>query len=76
MGYEKEVAAIQDLYLSGKKDEAGARIPRTLIEELSLIGPPEKIRSDLEKWRESAVTTLLISGDASTLRTAAELVLG
>lgn len=76
MGYEREVDEIQELYLGGKKDEAGAKIPRQLIEELSLIGPAEKIRHDLERWRESAVTTLLISGDAATLRAAAELVLG
>jgi hypothetical protein len=76
MGYEKEVAEIQDLYLGGKKDEAGAAIPTALIEELSLIGPREKIREDLAKWRESIVTTLLVSGDAATLRSAAELVLG
>jgi F420-dependent oxidoreductase-like protein len=76
MGYEKEIAEIQDLYLDGKKDQAGARIPTALIEELSLIGPREKIRDDLAKWRESIVTTLLISGDAATLRSAAELVLG
>jgi F420-dependent oxidoreductase-like protein len=76
MGYEREVDEIQELYLSGKKDEAGAKVPRELIEELSLIGPREKIREDLVKWRESAVTTLLVSGDAATLRAAAELVLG
>jgi hypothetical protein len=76
MGYEAEVAEIQELYLSGKKDEAGARIPTALIEQLSLIGTREKVSEDLEKWRESVVTTLLISGDAATLRTAAELVLG
>jgi F420-dependent oxidoreductase-like protein len=76
MGYEQEVAEIQDLYLSGKKDEAGAKIPTALIEQLSLIGPPAKIRDDLEAWRESIVTTLLISGDVDTIRTAAELVLG
>jgi F420-dependent oxidoreductase-like protein len=76
MGFEKEVAEIQDLYLSGKKDEAGAKIPTALIEQLSLIGPPAKIRDDLEAWRESIVTTLLISGDVNTIRTAAELVLG
>jgi len=76
MGYEQEVAEIQELYLSGKKDEAGARIPTALIEELSLIGSAEKIRDDLAKWRESVVTTLLVSGDAATLRAAAELVLG
>jgi F420-dependent oxidoreductase-like protein len=76
MGYEREVEEIQDLYLSGQKDAAAGKVPRTLIEELSLVGPAEKIREDLEKWRESIVTTLLISGDAATLRAAAELVLG
>jgi F420-dependent oxidoreductase-like protein len=76
MGYEREVDEIQELYLGGRKDEAGAKIPRELIEELSLVGPPEKIRDDLGKWRESIVTTLLVSADAPTLRTIAELVLG
>jgi F420-dependent oxidoreductase-like protein len=76
MGYEREVDEIQELYLSGRKDEAGAKIPRELIEELSLVGPPAKIRDDLAKWRESIVTTLLVSADAPTLRTIAELVLG
>jgi F420-dependent oxidoreductase-like protein len=76
MGYGSEVAEIQELYLAGKKEEAGAKIPRGLIEEMSLVGPADKIRDDLGKWRESIVTTLLLSGDAATLRAAAELVLG
>ena len=76
MGYEEMVDKVQDLYLDGKKDEAAAAIPRELIERLSLIGPPDKIRHDLEPWRESIVTTLLVSGDAATARAAAEIVLG
>ena len=76
MGYEREVEEIQELYLGGRKDEAGAKMPRELIEELSLVGPPAKIRDDLGKWRESIVTTLLVSADAATLRPIAELVLG
>jgi F420-dependent oxidoreductase-like protein len=76
MGYEKEILEIQDLYLGGRKDEAAAKIPSELIEQLSLIGPREKIRDDLDKWRESIVTTLLITGDVETVRAAAELVLG
>jgi hypothetical protein len=76
MGYEAEVQKIQELYLSGHKDEAAAAVPRELIEKLTLIGPKDKIRHDLEAWRESSVTTLLIGGDAQTLRTAAEVVLG
>ena len=76
MGYERMVENVQDLYLDGKKDEAAAAIPFELIEELALIGPADKIRHDLEAWRESIVTTLLIGGDAATVRVASELVLG
>jgi F420-dependent oxidoreductase-like protein len=76
MGYEGEVAKIQELYLSGKKQEAAAAVPAKLVEQLTLIGPAEKIRHELEAWRDSSVTTLLIAGDSQTLRTAAELVLG
>jgi F420-dependent oxidoreductase-like protein len=76
MGYEREVEEIAELYLAGRKDDAAAKVPRRLIEEMALIGPREKIRDELDRWRESIVTTVLISGDESTLRTAAELVLG
>ncbi|MGH3745197.1 MAG: LLM class F420-dependent oxidoreductase, partial [Mycobacteriales bacterium] len=60
-GFEKEAETIQDLYLSGKKDEAAAAVPTELVEKLALIGPPDKIKHDLEAWRASIVTTLLVS---------------
>jgi F420-dependent oxidoreductase-like protein len=76
MGYADEAKEIQDLYLDGKKDEAAAAVPTKLVEELALIGPADKVRDDLEAWRESIATTLLIGGDAAMVRQAAELVLG
>jgi alkanesulfonate monooxygenase SsuD/methylene tetrahydromethanopterin reductase-like flavin-dependent oxidoreductase (luciferase family) len=76
MGYEAEIEHVQDLYLEGKKDEAAAALPRRLLQQLTLIGPADKLRDDLQAWRESLATTLLIAGDPATLRTAAELVLG
>jgi alkanesulfonate monooxygenase SsuD/methylene tetrahydromethanopterin reductase-like flavin-dependent oxidoreductase (luciferase family) len=76
LAIESAVRKIQDLYLEGKEEEAMAAVPQQLIEELTLIGPKEKVRDELEAWRESAVTTLLVSGDAQMLRDAAELVLG
>jgi hypothetical protein len=76
MGYGDMVETVQDLYLAGKKDEAAAEIPFELIEKMSLIGPEDKIRHDLEAWRDSFVTTILVAGDAGTLRSAADLVLG
>jgi F420-dependent oxidoreductase-like protein len=62
MGYEAEIDRVQDLYLDGKKDEAAAAVPARLIEQLTLVGPLEKIREDLEPWRASQVTTLLVQG--------------
>jgi F420-dependent oxidoreductase-like protein len=76
MGYEAEVAKIQELYLAGEKQQAAAAVPTKLLEQLTLIGPKDKIRHDLEPWRESVVSTVLVGGDPQTLRTAAELVLG
>jgi F420-dependent oxidoreductase-like protein len=77
MGYEAEARKIQELYMDGKKDEAAAAVPTRLVEQLALIGPADKIRHDLEAWRESSVTSLLIEpGPPERLRQAAELVLG
>jgi F420-dependent oxidoreductase-like protein len=74
MGYEDIAVKVQGLYLEGKKVEAIASIPTALCEEIALIGPPEKIRDDLAMWEDSCVTTLLLSGPPSLLRTMAELV--
>jgi F420-dependent oxidoreductase-like protein len=76
MGYEDVARKIQALYLEGHKAEAAAAVPTAMVEDIALIGPREKIRDDLEAWRESMATSLLVSGDVPTLRTLAELVLG
>ena len=76
MGYENVAIAVQDLYLAGKKAEAAAAVPTSLVEQVALIGPPDKIRDDLARWDESCVTTLLVSGPPPLLRLMAELVLG
>jgi hypothetical protein len=43
---------------------------------MSLLGPADKIRHDLEAWEDSFVTTIMISGDPPLLRQAAEIVMG
>jgi F420-dependent oxidoreductase-like protein len=75
MGYEAEARKIQELYLEGRKDEATAAVPTSLIEDTALIGPKEKIRDDLEGWKESIATTLLVAGSPETLQMMAEFVL-
>jgi F420-dependent oxidoreductase-like protein len=76
MGYIDEAEHIQTLYLEGRKEEAAAAVPLQLVQDVALVGPKEKIRDDLEQWRESAVTTMIVSGPPSQLGTIAELVLG
>lgn len=74
-GFEAEADRIQSLYLAGNKKEAIASIPVKMVEAFALIGPPEKVRDDLEAWKETVITTLLVSGPVPLLRTVAELVL-
>ncbi|MEY2468028.1 MAG: hypothetical protein QOF21_726, partial [Actinomycetota bacterium] len=75
MGYEGEAHKIQDLYLDGHQADAIAAVPTSMVEEICLIGPVEKIRDDLELWKSSMVTTILTNGSPELLRTMAELVL-
>jgi len=75
MGFEAEAKVIQDLYLDGKKDEAAAAVPTSMVEKIALVGPRPKIRDDLEAWRQSIATTLLVAGGTDTLRMMAELLL-
>jgi len=75
-GYEAEARTIQDLFLDGKHREAAAAVPDALVDELSLVGPRERIAERLAAWRESGATSLLVSSeDVKTLRTLAELAL-
>ena len=75
-GYEAEAERVQDLYLDGKQREAIAAVPDALIDEVALVGPPERIRDRLDAWREAGVSTLLVgTPDAGALRTMAEAAL-
>jgi hypothetical protein len=74
MGYEAECAKIQRAFLEGNKRDAIAAVPTRMVEDISLLGPPEKIRDDLAGWRESCVTTLLVGGPPRLLRQISDLV--
>ncbi|XOV90701.1 MAG: LLM class F420-dependent oxidoreductase [Pseudomonadota bacterium] len=77
MGFEAEARKIQDLFLDGKKDEAVMTVPNAFADEISLVGPVERIRDRLAPWRESPVTSLLVGARSQAdLATFADLVLG
>jgi F420-dependent oxidoreductase-like protein len=74
-GYEDAARRIQELYLSGRKDEAAAAVPDALVDEVALCGPRERVREQLGEWTSSGVTTMMVSGDTTAVRTMAELAL-
>jgi F420-dependent oxidoreductase-like protein len=75
-GYEAAAKEIQDLYLDGKKSDAIAAVPDELVDEVALLGPPERIRDGLEPWKESGVNTMVVgAAQPEALRLMAELVL-
>ncbi|MGY5009793.1 LLM class F420-dependent oxidoreductase [Streptomyces sp. 900105755] len=74
MGYEEEARRIQELFLSGRREEAVLAVPDAFADEISLVGPRERIAERLELWRKGPVTDLLaLSPDPHTLRVLAEL---
>jgi len=77
MGFAKEADKIQQLFFENKRDEAMAVVPDQFADEISLVGPVERIRDRLQAWKATPVTMLMVmSHDMSLVRTAAELVLG
>ena len=59
-GYEHEAEEIQNLYLSGKKQEAEALIPLDFLEATNLVGPESYVKERIAAYRESGVTNLQI----------------
>jgi len=80
LGYEAAAVEIQNLFLDGKRSEAAAAVPDALIDEISLIGPPARIKDRLQAWQDIAkkgwVGSLVLTGaDAAAMRVIAEAML-
>ena len=80
MGFGEAATNIQDLYLSGKKQEAEAMVPRELLDAVSLVGPKERIIERLGAWKDAGkrgeVGTMLLGvHDANVLEIIAKEML-
>jgi F420-dependent oxidoreductase-like protein len=76
MGYEAEASAIQDAYLAGDKKSAIAAVPTRLVEDVALIGPWAKIADEIQRWKQTVLTTFSVSCDIAALPRVADLVRG
>ncbi len=69
LGYVDEAKIIQDLYLAGKKKEAAAAVPDSLVDETALVGPREHIAEQLKAWKAAAaknhVSSMLVRTNSS-----------
>jgi F420-dependent oxidoreductase-like protein len=59
-GFADAAETVQDLYLSGKKDQAAAALPEELVRAVSLIGPEGYVAERIAAFAEAGVTTLAL----------------
>jgi F420-dependent oxidoreductase-like protein len=74
MGHEEACHKIQDAYLDGRKADAITAVPTSLVEDVALIGPKDKVLDELEAWKATCLTTMMVSGPPELLTQIAELV--
>ncbi len=80
LGFEEAAVKIQDLYLSGQKQEAAAAVPDELGDACTLVGPRERIIDRLQAWKQAGskkhVSSMLIGGGSpAVLQLLAEEIL-
>lgn len=66
MGYEKEVAEIGRLFMSGRKEEAAAVVPDEMVAETMIIGNSGHVRSEVKRWEDAGVTMLLVTAQSAS----------
>jgi len=65
-GFADAARRVQDLYLEGKREEAGAALPDELIDLVTLCGPRDHVRERLAVYRDAGVGTLMVTPMAWT----------
>lgn len=73
-GFEREAATIQELYLSGHKQEAEAAVPEEFLRLFTLCGPKSFIAERIAAYREAGVTHLQVHPVAIGDQTKAQLI--
>ncbi|MGH9009284.1 MAG: LLM class flavin-dependent oxidoreductase, partial [Acidimicrobiia bacterium] len=76
-GFADDVAAVQDLWLAGRREEAAERVPLDLGLKTNLLGTPGMVKERLRLYRQAGITTLQakLDGDLQhKVDTLAELI--
>ena len=76
-GFGDDVAAVQSLWLAGRREEAADRVPLELGLKTNLLGTPAMVKERLRLYRAAGITTLQAKLDGALeqkLDTLAQLV--
>ena len=60
-GYPEVAEKVQDLFLSGRKQEAIDAIPDEYVDEAGLYGSIERIEKRWEAWADSGITGFIVT---------------
>ncbi|MDD7966005.1 LLM class F420-dependent oxidoreductase [Actinomycetospora lemnae] len=60
-GFADEASEIQDLYLSGRKEEAAEKVPEELVHAVSLIGTEDEVAAQVREFAAAGITQLNIA---------------
>jgi F420-dependent oxidoreductase-like protein len=61
MGFEREAARVQELYLAREHRNAAAAVPLEFIDATSLLGSPDRIAKRMADFEAAGVTTLSVT---------------
>jgi F420-dependent oxidoreductase-like protein len=61
LGFGNDAARVQELYLVGRREEAAAAVPNELVDAVSLVGSPARVRTRIAEWAEAGATTLILN---------------
>jgi alkanesulfonate monooxygenase SsuD/methylene tetrahydromethanopterin reductase-like flavin-dependent oxidoreductase (luciferase family) len=74
MGYEAQARRIQDFYLAGDSMSAIAAVPAKLVQAVALVGPWAKIADEIQRWKQTVLTTFSLNCDPRHLPRLIDLV--
>jgi F420-dependent oxidoreductase-like protein len=80
LGFPDAAAQIQDDFLGGRRKDAAAAVPDALVDELCLVGSPDRIKDRVQVWKDAAnkqaVGSMLLGGASiEAMRVIAEAAL-
>lgn len=66
-GWEDASREVQQLWVSGKREEASARVPDEMVLQANLLGDENAVRERIRAYKNAGVTTLRLAPEGGTL---------